>query len=909
MVKSMGKKKKAAAAKAQAGTSGAKTAPGTSKDRLRTQERRARKLLERRKKEKKSYTAMDWSVPAPSHLVAKLDLPKVKSKHQSYFEFTQNPEKKQKKLEFQVTNKPPPPGFMFVPVGDPVLTNACKELSRNKDAMIFIVSAHNLKEENSKISEHVHRTGYYFRETIVEEAREIVGETVIPDLNIQPGTVELIPEAQEEINKQADSAIRDLFPRIPNPDRVMIIEHAFKKGAEFHGEPTVGLQANIPLSRRVQLAVLAHIRHTHTRYDKLLRETSWINARKAVEPVCLDILIKWRGDEETGRDQIDEILREVVIITDSEDDSTDEDDSSDESISEGEITSAECREVSTQPNCSWDQQRTSFNPLHHKNNSSTRPLTARSKTGAIFSRTRAKDLRKKEHRGIKRYQAAWEDALSRQQIPRTHTVSPHGYTETTRPRPIVAPPVTAAYNSFIESSRPGPAYSQYRSTVSLRNEVTVPRTTRPTYCKDLPRLSDATVPRDFQQPYGAMVNSPYIETGTQPPQVVRRSPVKHDLQDLLVPSIETVPCDVASTRRDEWHGPVIRDGFNHSRATGHRTQTPAPRQVIVINDDSPQVKRRRLVREDDPGHLSSFTARDNSTFAPPSHSDYLTSKSSSSVRDEVYDTSAMVRQSRVEPTQCMSLSNTQSFYTDTTTGERLPIYDVPESGRFETRPGYIGRGNGGPFPSEREVRMATRQVVYSQMPYDDSSRRRPLNIHSSSEILDSSHNGVRQPALECRSQNQKTPIHYGFSVFRQPSRSYDVTPVSGGPDQAFIQSFSQATIDGSLRHSNDGFKTVPARVPQNHVGRGSLSYQESLVRSPIPLGQGRSTVRCLEGSTQHREEQKQPKYYTQSQSFCSDRHVPFTGEGSTDEEYQTIQEGVPTYVRSIPPRREVIYLD
>jgi len=34
----------------------------------------------------------------------------------------------------------PPPGFVFVPIGDPILTNKCKELSREREAMIFIVS-------------------------------------------------------------------------------------------------------------------------------------------------------------------------------------------------------------------------------------------------------------------------------------------------------------------------------------------------------------------------------------------------------------------------------------------------------------------------------------------------------------------------------------------------------------------------------------------------------------------------------------------------------------------------------------------------------------------------------------------------------------------------------------------------
>jgi len=104
----------------------------------------------------------------------------------------------------------------------------------------------------------------------------------------------------------------------------------------------VGLQADIPLSRRVQLAVLAHIRHTHTRYDLLLRETSWENARKVVEPICLDFIIKWRGDEETGRDQISEILREIVVISDSEDSSDDsfDDEYEDDSSDEGEVSSA-----------------------------------------------------------------------------------------------------------------------------------------------------------------------------------------------------------------------------------------------------------------------------------------------------------------------------------------------------------------------------------------------------------------------------------------------------------------------------------------------------------------------------------------------------------------------------------------
>ncbi|KAI1008154.1 hypothetical protein K3495_g53 [Podosphaera aphanis] len=59
------------------------------------------KKIERRKRDKRTYTAKDWAAPAPANLNAKLDLPKVKTKYQSYFEFTENPEKKEKKLEFK----------------------------------------------------------------------------------------------------------------------------------------------------------------------------------------------------------------------------------------------------------------------------------------------------------------------------------------------------------------------------------------------------------------------------------------------------------------------------------------------------------------------------------------------------------------------------------------------------------------------------------------------------------------------------------------------------------------------------------------------------------------------------------------------------------------------------------------
>lgn len=65
------------------------------------EERRLAKL-EQRRRDKAKITPGQWAEPAPAHLVGTLNVPRAKSKYQSYFEFAENTEKK-KKLEFQAS--------------------------------------------------------------------------------------------------------------------------------------------------------------------------------------------------------------------------------------------------------------------------------------------------------------------------------------------------------------------------------------------------------------------------------------------------------------------------------------------------------------------------------------------------------------------------------------------------------------------------------------------------------------------------------------------------------------------------------------------------------------------------------------------------------------------------------------
>ncbi|KUI58739.1 hypothetical protein VP1G_06027 [Cytospora mali] len=191
-------------------------------------------------KERHQRSARDknaWAAPVTRELVA-LPEKNIKSKHQSYFQVFENHDKKDKRLEFQTTtDRNPPPGFEFVPIGNPELTKACKELSREQEAMIFIVcTAKDVHANNLALQ--MSRVGHHIRRTIVEQARAQIGADELSPLS-NSGEPEPIPETQEEINAQADAALRDLFPRIPNFDKQMIIEHAFKKFDEILREVVV----------------------------------------------------------------------------------------------------------------------------------------------------------------------------------------------------------------------------------------------------------------------------------------------------------------------------------------------------------------------------------------------------------------------------------------------------------------------------------------------------------------------------------------------------------------------------------------------------------------------------------------------------------------------------------------------
>ncbi|KAM0723034.1 hypothetical protein Q7P37_001233 [Cladosporium fusiforme] len=246
--------------------------------------------------------------------------------------------KKRKLVLYTTYDQKAPQGYTFLAVGSNELAELCKELSRKRSLPVNVVNdkpASTKQMNPSKVSHHVHRIGWHFRSDVVEEACEQLGYVPYEDrfitlADLQQQKYDSITERilakhgmrydnkfARESETQVRAAIKELFPKIPQEDLDNIVSYAWAKGSKRVGEAT-----NITLARRVQLAVIARIRHKYTDYDALLRSKiyEWQETRAEVEPTTLKKLIEWRGEHGDDDDELEEIVRETIVLDDDEDD-------------------------------------------------------------------------------------------------------------------------------------------------------------------------------------------------------------------------------------------------------------------------------------------------------------------------------------------------------------------------------------------------------------------------------------------------------------------------------------------------------------------------------------------------------------------------------------------------------------
>ncbi|KAI4110369.1 MAG: hypothetical protein LQ345_007023 [Seirophora villosa] len=230
---------------------------------------------------------------------------------------------KKKKLHTTVSFRTQAPlGYTFVAAGDPRLTSKCKDIARAQSLTVYIVSG--TRQQPQRGSHRATRSAHNKNDQITKPRAVSVGN----DMD------------QSEIDARAAFAIRDLFPKIPEKDVQLIVAQAFQKGTN-----KVGTAFDQPHIRRVHLAVGAYIRHSYTDYDKLLKTHGYFEARHMVEPFTLDKIIEWR-DEKDDPDAVEDILREVIVISDDEDEDLSEEGHFGDRDSSVEIASS--REISNE---------------------------------------------------------------------------------------------------------------------------------------------------------------------------------------------------------------------------------------------------------------------------------------------------------------------------------------------------------------------------------------------------------------------------------------------------------------------------------------------------------------------------------------------------------------------------------
>lgn len=318
---------------------------------------------------------------------------------------------------------------------------------------------------------------------------------------------------------------------------------------------------------------------------------------------------------------------------------------------------------------------------------------------------------------------------------------------------------------------------------------------------------------------------------------MRGSPLKRGPEDMPLPSIETTSSNITTPHKDELHSAhenfVRSQDFHPRRVVEPRLQTPATGEVIVINDDTPPVKRRRMVYEDDSRSFRPVPSRDHGPYVSAPHSaSHLIPASSAQSENFLsrrpaassYSAQGLVRR---EP----------QFYTDPVTAERLPVYDAPAPVYLTQRSEYAGRMEVEPIASRR-IEDRTEQPRYSQLPRDGmvvGATQPPVSVRNRVEgFQDTGRDQTRQVQSYNYGARAVNPSSPEYPVSQQ-SRSYYGVPTSDGPDRDFIHSFSQSRLDGPSSQAKDGFTVISERPSQNDLVHGhEPRYGENSSRSVMP---------------------------------------------------------------------------
>ncbi|KAL2006875.1 hypothetical protein VTN00DRAFT_9543 [Thermoascus crustaceus] len=143
---------------------------------------------------------------------------------------------------------PVPEGYVFVPKGDVYITRHCRSQTKESGRTVYVVYDNEGKRTR----------GLRVPQDIYNAVLRSAAETA-------SARADAVRQRDEKDTKQARELLRAQFPAMPAASLETVVNHAFLKGSG-----RVGRTSKRTDERKAELAVEAHIRHTHTPYEELL---------------------------------------------------------------------------------------------------------------------------------------------------------------------------------------------------------------------------------------------------------------------------------------------------------------------------------------------------------------------------------------------------------------------------------------------------------------------------------------------------------------------------------------------------------------------------------------------------------------------------------------------------------------
>jgi hypothetical protein len=173
--------------------------------------------------------------------------------------------------------------LVFLPRGDTALTRRASKYSSLRAVVVRF----------SRTRKRYERQGVLVEEPALERAEQ----ECLEDEEARARARERASERRAEENRAYvaafQSRIAELFPNAPAEEQGAIAERACRVGSGRIGRTAAAKELD---ASAIELAVRAHVRHRHTRYDELLaRGRDRLEARAAVRSEVEDVLTAWRG--------------------------------------------------------------------------------------------------------------------------------------------------------------------------------------------------------------------------------------------------------------------------------------------------------------------------------------------------------------------------------------------------------------------------------------------------------------------------------------------------------------------------------------------------------------------------------------------------------------------------------------